>query len=100
MIPVHPNLEPLTKRIIGCAIEVHRNLGPGLLESVYQDCLLMELVDAELKVASGRTVPLVYKGRRLKDNLKLDLLVEECVVVELKAVDRMHPVYQAQVITY
>ena len=100
MIPVPDHLEPLTKRIIGCAIEVHRNLGPGLLESVYQDCLLVELADANLKVESGRPVPLFYKGRRLKDHLKLDLLVEDSVVVELKAVDRMHPVYQAQVITY
>lgn len=100
MIPIPDQLEPLTKRIIGCAIEVHSNLGPGLLESVYQECLLAELGDANLKVESGRAVPLFYKGRRLKDTLKLDLLVEDCVVVELKAVDRMHPVYQAQVITY
>jgi GxxExxY protein len=67
---------------------------------VYQDCLIVELADATLKVEAGRAVPLYYKGRRLRDHLKLDLLVEDCIVVELKAVDRMHPVHQAQVITY
>ena len=77
MIPTSVEIEPLTNKIIGCAIEVHRNLGPGLLESIYQDCLIEELADAKLKVESGRAVPLFYKGRRLKEKLKLDLLVQE-----------------------
>jgi GxxExxY protein len=93
-------VEALTEKIIGCAIEVHRNLGPGLLESVYRECLIVELQVEALHVESERQVPLEYKGRRIRGSLKMDLVVENCVVVELKAVDRMHPVHLAQVITY
>ncbi len=94
------DVEPLTERIIGCAIEVHRNLGPGLLESVYRECMVIELKGSHLSVESERHVPVLYKGRRISSGLKLDLLVEGCVVVELKAVDAIHPIHLAQVITY
>ena len=100
MIDDPAEIESLTNRIIGCAIEVHRTLGPGLLESVYQECLLIELSDAGLKVDSGRRITVEYKGRHIQGILELDLLVESCIIVELKAVERMHPVYLAQVITY
>ena len=94
------NLDALTERIIGCAIEVHRTLGPGLLEAIYRECLTIELTASQLGFDTDRQVPLDYKGHRIRGELKLDLLVEGCVVVELKSVERLHPVYSAQVITY
>lgn len=93
-------VEELTERIIGCAIEVHRILGPGLLESVCRDCMIIELRREHLRVDSERQVSLDYKGERISCGLELDLLVEGCIVVELKAVERIHPVHLAQVITY
>ena len=100
MLNTPSDIEPLTNRVIGCAIEVHKELGPGLLESVYQECLLVELKNANIDVQSDCRVPIEYKGQRIRGKLKLDLLVGGCIVVELKAVDHMHPVYLAQVITY
>jgi GxxExxY protein len=94
------DIEAQTEKVIGCAIEVHRTLGPGLLESVYRECMIIEMRGEHLRVESERHVPLEYKGQRIKGQLKLDLLVEQCVVVELKAVDHLHPVHLAQVITY
>jgi GxxExxY protein len=91
--------DPLTERIIGCAIEVHRILGPGLLESTYVEALNFELVEARLLVARQLAVPLTYKGRHLGE-YRLDLLVEETVVVEVKAVERFEPVHEAQLLTY
>ena len=79
---------------------MHRNLGPGLLESVYRECLLIELRAAGLQVLRERRIPLEYKGVKLTTHLKLDLLVENSVIVELKAIDELHPIHQAQVITY
>jgi GxxExxY protein len=93
-------LEGLTERIIGLAIEVHRILGPGLLESVYRECLILELRQHRLRHESERHIPLDYKGQRIKGHLKLDLMVEDLVIVELKSVDHLHPVNLAQVITY
>ena len=93
-------VEGLTEKIIGCAIEVHRILGPGLLESVYRECLIIELRREQLRVESELHVSLDYKGHRIGGGLKLDLLVEGCIVVELKAVERLHPVNLAQVISY
>lgn len=93
-------IEVLTEKIIGCAIEVHKTLGPGLLESVYRECLTLELLAHGLKLERGRPVPLEYKGEPIQNKFILDLLVEDCIVVELKAVERLHPIHQAQVITY
>ena len=92
--------EALTERIIKCAIEVHRELGPGLLESIYQDAFKIELATEGLKVVAGLRVPVVYKGQPISDSLRLDLLVEDRIVVELKSVERLHPVHVAQLITY
>ena len=100
MIRPYDDLEGVTGRIIRCAIEVHRVLGAGLLESVYRECLLAELRSDGLFVQRERNIPIDYKGRRLASDLRLDLLVERCVVVELKAVEALHPVHEAQVITY
>jgi len=93
-------LDDLTEKIIGCAIEVHRVLGPGLLESVYQECMIIEMRRVGLRFESDRSVTIEYKGQRISGGLKLDLLVEGCVVVELKAVERLHSIHVAQVITY
>jgi GxxExxY protein len=93
-------IEDLTEKVIGCAIEVHRILGPGLLESVYRECMVIEMRREHLRVDSERHVPLDYKGHRISSPLKLDLLVDDCVVVELKAVERLHAIHLAQVITY
>jgi len=93
-------IEPLTQKVIGCAIEVHRLLGPGLLESVYEECMTIELRREGLKVESQRQVPIEFRGQRVKRRLTLDLLVEGCIVVEIKAVKRLHPVHLAQVVTY
>ena len=100
MTPTLAEVEEVTEKIIGWAIEVHRILGPGLLESVYRDCMIIEMRRHQLRVDSERHVPLYYKGQRINGGLKLDLLVEGCVVVEVKAVERLHPVHLAQVITY
>jgi GxxExxY protein len=100
MTTTQSEIETLTERIIGCAIEVHRTLGPGLLESLYRECMILEMRAAQLQVEIERSIRMEYKGRRLRAGLKLDLLVEDCVVVELKAVEQLHPVHLAQVITY
>jgi GxxExxY protein len=93
-------LDALKRRVIGCAIEVHRHLGPGLLESVYRHCLLIELLLAGLRVEAEKFVTIDYKGHRIPKMLKIDLLVEGSLVVELKAVDKLHPVHIAQTLTY
>ncbi|MBI3270296.1 MAG: GxxExxY protein [Planctomycetes bacterium] len=89
----------VTERIIGAAIEVHRVLGPGLLESVYQECMCYELSKAGLQFRKQVQLPIRYKEVTLESELRLDLLVEECVVVELKAVEHIIPVFQAQLLT-
>lgn len=93
-------INALTDKVIGSAIEVHRHLGPGLLESIYRECLMMELSGANMRVECERFVPIEYKGQRVRGGLKLDLLVEGCLVVELKAIEALHPVHSAQVLTY
>lgn len=93
-------LGDLSFKIIGCAIEVHKHLGPGLLESVYHSCLFDELENAGLWVQSRVKLPVNYKGKELGDLLEIDLLVENAIVVELKAVEIMHPVCKAQLLSY
>jgi GxxExxY protein len=91
-----------TEGIIGGAIEVHRLMGPGpgSLESVYEDCLAMELDLRGLRCERQRAVTLEYEGRRLGADLRIDLLVDDRIVVELKAVEKLLPIHEAQVITY
>lgn len=93
-------IDDLTELIIGSAIAVHNALGPGLLESVYGECLLTELDSKGLTADVERSVPIVYRGREIRDHLRLDMIVDGRVIVEIKAVERLHPVHQAQVITY
>jgi len=90
----------LTRTIIGAAIEVHRNLGPGLLESTYRNCLIQELSLRGLKVASEQPIPVVYKDVKLECGFRLDLLVEDEIVVELKSVEAIARVHEATVLTY
>jgi GxxExxY protein len=99
-VVIPPNLNDLTSLIIACAIAVHRALGPGLLESTYRECLLIELRLAGLKVVCEQQVPIIYRGQRVSTSLRLDLIVEDTVILELKAVDKVHPVYLAQLLTY
>lgn len=100
MIQRDEDVNVLAERVIGAAIEVHRVLGPGLLESVYRECLMLELNAHGLRTESALYVPIEYKGRRVRAALRLDLLIERCLVIELKVVERLHPVHRAQVITY
>lgn len=93
-------LNDLTNQIIGAAIEVHKALGPGLLESVYHKCLKQELFLRELKFASELNVPVNYKGLELDAELRCDLLIEDAIVVEIKSVDAIAPVFEAQILTY
>lgn len=89
----------VTEKIIGCAIEVHRQLGPGLLESIYEKALAIELELVGLNCKKQVVVPVTYKGRFIGEH-RLDLLVENMVVVELKSVERIDPVFEAQLLTY
>jgi GxxExxY protein len=93
-------LNELTYQIIGSAIEVHKELGPGLLESVYHKCLKQELSIRNIKFLSEQVVSVNYKGLELDAELRCDLIIEDVIVVELKAVDAIAPVFEAQLLTY
>ena len=90
----------MSYEIVGCAIEVHKTLGPGLLESVYEKCFVQELILNGFRVESQIIIPIEYKGLQLDANLKLDLLINNLIIVELKAVEEIHPAYRAQLLTY
>jgi GxxExxY protein len=94
------SLNELSHRVIGLCIEVHRELGPGLLESVYEEALAFELVRAGMKFQRQEEVPLLYKGMPLADGYRLDFVIEEQLVVELKAVQELLPIHHAQLLTY
>lgn len=93
-------LNDLTYQIIGSAIEVHKELGPGLLESVYHKCLKQEFNLRKIKFSSEFTVPLNYKGLELDTELRCDFIVEDAIIVELKSVDIIIPIFEAQLLTY
>ncbi len=90
----------LTERIIGAAIAVHRVVGPGLLESAYETCLADEMEHAGLAIQRQVPLPVVYRGRQLDCGYRLDFLVEDSVIVELKCVDKLAPIHEAQLLTY
>jgi len=90
----------ITEKIIGCAIEVHKQLGPGLLESAYEECLYYELQNAGLNVKKQLALPLVYKEIKLDNGYRIDLLVENKVIVEIKSVDAIADIHKAQLMTY
>jgi GxxExxY protein len=93
-------LNEITQKIIGCAIEVHKNLGPGLLESAYEECLSYELIKKGLDIKRQKPTPVVYKEIKLECGYRIDILVENVVVVELKVVDEFNTVHEAQILTY
>jgi GxxExxY protein len=93
-------LNEITEKIIGCAIKVHSALGPGLLESTYEVSLIHELTKLRLSVRSQIKLPVEYDGIRLDAGYRIDLLVEDQVIVELKAIDRLMPIHEAHVISY
>jgi GxxExxY protein len=90
----------LSRRVIGCAIEVHRHLGPGLLESVYETCLCEELAVAGLPFVRQRSLPVRYKSRDLNQYFQMDIIVADSLVLEIKAVYQIHPLHEAQLLTY
>ena len=92
--------EDLTQQVIGAAIEVHKTIGPGLLESVYQECMCRELNLRGLHFQREVKVPVIYKGVALDCGYRLDLIVEDTVILELKCVDRVVPIHEAQLLTY
>lgn len=90
----------LTESIIGAAISVHRELGPGLLESVYEKCLAFELADRGLSVTTQKEIPVRYKNLTFDCSFRADLIVENKVLIELKSIDQLSPIHTSQVITY
>ena len=93
-------MNELTSKIIGCAINVHRILGPGLLESAYEECLSYELKKAGLKVERQKPVPVVFKDIKLECGYRIDILVENDTIIELKSIDQLTPIHEAQLLTY
>ena len=93
-------LDRIGKIIVDCAFKVHKILGPGLLESVYETCLFHELTKRGLKVRRQLDLPIRYEDILLESGLRIDLLVENKIIIELKAVEKMHPVFEAQILSY
>ena len=93
-------LNSISDKIIGAAIEVHKELGPGLLESVYEVCLYQELKKQGVSVDFQLDLPIIYKGEITNKTYRIDMLVENCVIVELKSVDTINPIHEAQLLTY
>ena len=98
--PLPPETEALAKQTVDAAMKVHRALGPGLLESVYEKCLTHELRTREIAVQAQVNVPVVYEGLRLESGLRLDLLIDKQLIVEIKAVEEMSRLFKAQALTY
>jgi GxxExxY protein len=94
------DVEEIGRSVIGAAIDVHRHLGPGLLESAYELCLAKELRDAGLVVDTQQMLPLTYKGLKLDAGYRLDILVEKLLIIEVKAVEELLPIHTAQILTY
>ena len=94
------DINQLSSKIIGAAIEVHNTIGPGLLESTYEECLCYELGIREISYERQKTLPIVYKDKHLDCGYRLDVLVEHSIILELKACDRIEPIHKAQLLTY
>lgn len=93
-------LDLISRRIIGAAIEVHKTVGPGLLESAYQACLAFELRDRGLTVEEQRSLPVIYKDVHLDCGYRMDLLIEDSIIGEIKAVEQLAPIHEAQLLSY
>ena len=92
--------DKLSNKIIGCAIEVHKALGPGLLESAYEECLAYELMQNGLKIERQKAVPVIFKEVKLDCGYRIDILVEDKIILELKSVDALAIIHEAQILTY
>ena len=99
IIQEYPHKE-LTEGVIGAAIDVHRELGPGLLESAYESALSIELADRNISFQRQLSLPVMYKGRNLDCGYRLDMLVDDRVIIELKSVEKIQPIHEAQLLTY
>ncbi len=97
---ISEDLNKISYTIIGLAIEVHKHLGPGLLESAYQECLYFEIKNEGLIVEKEKSLPIIYKGLKLEQGYRIDLLIENKLVIELKTVENFTPVHYAQILTY
>ncbi len=93
-------LNDISYKIIGCAYQVHSELGPGLLESSYEACLQYELLNAGLRTESQKALPVTYKDLKLDAGYRIDLLVEDSVIIEIKSVEAISPIHEAQLLTY
>ena len=98
--PISSHTEEIAKTVLDAAYQVHTALGPGLLESVYEACMVHELHLKNIKVKSQLTLPVMYKGMKVDSGYRVDILVEDCVIVEIKSSDIISPVYCAQLLTY
>ena len=94
------DINDLTGNVIGAAIEVHKYLGPGLLESVYEECLAAELRDRNINYERQKELPIIYKEKKLDCNYRVDLIISDSLIVELKACEQLQPIHDAQIITY
>jgi GxxExxY protein len=100
MHPKYLKADALTKKIIGAAIEVHKEKGPGLIESIYEKCMMRELQLQGISAVNQLTVPIQYKGYTFDEALRLDILVDDCVLLELKSAEQVHPIHKAQLLSY
>ena len=100
LVAMGSDRDPLTERVIGLAIAVHRALGPGLLKSAYEECFCLELREAGITFSRQVPLPVVYKGIRLDCGYRLDVVLERDLIVEIKAVERLLPIHEAQILTY
>jgi GxxExxY protein len=98
--PISPEVERVGKAVLNAAFKVHTALGPGLLESVYETCTAYELTQSGLRALTQVSLPVTYQGIKMDAGLRPDMVVEESVIVEFKSVDTMHPIFDAQLITY
>jgi GxxExxY protein len=92
--------DELSNKVIGCALEVHKRLGPGLLESAYERCLSFELLSANIRHSIQKELPIDYKTIKLDCGYRIDMLIENDIIMELKSVDRIMPIHEAQILTY
>jgi GxxExxY protein len=99
-VPVPEALDRYARAAVNAALTVHRELGPGLLESVYETCLCHELRECGLEVKRQVAIPILYKGQLLDNGYRADLIIEDCVLIELKAVEKILPVHEAQILSY
>jgi GxxExxY protein len=92
--------DELSNKVIGCALEVHKKLGPGLLESAYERCLSFELISAGIRHSAQKDLPIEYKGVKLDCGYRTDMIIENDIILELKSVDKIMPIHEAQLLTY